>query len=384
MNRWIVRLLVLAALVGVVMVLRATVFAPKPVEVRAVAAERGMVEATVTNSKAGTIEARRRAKLSPGTSGIVISLDVRRGDVVQAGAELLRLDDTTQQAEVQRAQRALDVAVATQKKTCIAAARALRELQRNEELSAEELVSVDVLDRLRSTHDLAAADCDVAAAQVQASQAYVAVAQAELDKTVLRAPFDAIIAEVSVELGEWVTPSVPLIAAPDLIDAIDPSSLYVAAPMDEVDAGLLHAGLPVRVTIDSQPGKSFPARVARVAPYVLDIEQQNRTVEIEVELDDAAFSRTLLPGTSADVEVILEVRDDVLRVPTFALLEGERVLVVQDGTLVERAITVGLKNWDWAEVTAGLQADELVVTSLDRAEVKAGAEVVLERTADAR
>ncbi|MHC4846451.1 MAG: efflux RND transporter periplasmic adaptor subunit [Planctomycetota bacterium] len=379
MNKWFIRVLVLAGIVAAWMLLKATLLAPDPVVVRAVAVERGTVEATVTNSKAGTIEARRRAKFSPGTSGIVTELHVRRGDVVDAGAPLLHLDDATQQAEMLRAQRSLDVARADHRKHCIAAERAQRELERNKELLAEELISVDVVDGLENAHELAAANCDVAAAEVERQRAVVGVARAELDKTILRAPFEAIIAEVSVELGEWVTPSVPLLAAPDLIDAIDPTSLYVAAPMDEVDAGLLSAGLPVRVTIDSHAGQSFPAHIARVAPYVLDIEQQNRTLEIEVELDDAAFSRTLLPGTSADVEVILQVRDDVLRIPTFALLEGGRVLVVEDGVLVERAITVGLRNWDWAEVTSGLSGGELVVTSLDRAEVVAGAEVELEQ-----
>jgi len=379
MNKWLIRLVVVAALVAGWVLLRATLLAPDPVIVRAVAAEHGIVEATVTNSKAGTIEARRRAKFSPGTSGIVTALHVRRGDVVKAGAPLLHLDDATQQAEVLHARRSLEVAEANHKKTCIAAARALRELNRNEDLLEEELVSVDVVDGLRSMHELTAADCDVAAAEVVRQEAVVGVARAELDKTILRAPFEAIIAEVSVELGEWVTPSVPLLAAPDLIDAIDPSSLYVAAPMDEVDAGLLSAGQPVRVTIDSHAGKSFPAHIARVAPYVLDIEQQNRTLEIEVELDDAAFSRTLLPGTSADVEVILEVRADALRIPTFALIEGGRVLVVDDNVLVEREVTIGLRNWDWAEVLDGLSPGELVVTSLDRVEVVAGAEVVVER-----
>jgi len=379
MNKWFIRVVILAGIVAAWMLLKATLLAPEPVVVRAVAVERGIVEATVTNSKAGTIEARRRAKFSPGTSGIVTKLHVRRGDVVAAGAPLLHLDDATQQAEMLRAQRSLDVARANHTKTCIAASRALRELDRNEELLAEELVSVDIVDGLRSAHELTAAECDVAGAQVEQAHAVVGVARAELDKTILRAPFEAIIAEVSVELGEWVTPSVPLLAAPDLIDAIDPSSLYVAAPMDEVDAGLLSAGLPVRVTIDSHAGKNFSAHIARVAPYVLDIEQQNRTLEIEVELDDAEFSRTLLPGTSADVEVILEVRDDALRVPTFALLEGGRVLVVEDGVLVEREVTVGLRNWDWAEVIDGLTAGEMVVTSLDRAEVVAGAKVELER-----
>jgi multidrug efflux pump subunit AcrA (membrane-fusion protein) len=113
-----------------------------------------------------------------------------------------------------------------------------------------------------------------------------------------------------------------------------------------------------------------------VAPYVLDLETQNRTLEIEVEFDDAAFSRTLLPGTSADVEVILKAVTGVLRVPSYAILEGPKVLVLDDGVLVARPITTGLRNWEFAEVKDGLEEGVPVVVSLDRVEVKEGARAV--------
>jgi HlyD family secretion protein len=112
-----------------------------------------------------------------------------------------------------------------------------------------------------------------------------------------------------------------------------------------------------------------------VAPYVLDLEAQNRTVEIEVELLDAETSRSLLPGTSADVEVILQTLSDVLRIPTNALMQSNQVLVIQDGILVERDIETGLRNWDFVEVTAGLQEGELIVSSLDQEDLEAGREV---------
>jgi HlyD family secretion protein len=116
--------------------------------------------------------------------------------------------------------------------------------------------------------------------------------------------------------------------------------------------------------------------VTRVAPYVLDLEAQNRTVEIEVELDDSALAARLLPGTSADVEVILEATPGALRVPTAAVLAGDLVLVLDGGVLVERAIERGLGNWEWTEVRSGLAAGERVVTSFDSTEVRAGARAV--------
>ena len=158
---------------------------------------------------------------------------------------------------------------------------------------------------------------------------------------------------------------------------LDPTSIYISAPMDEVDSALIHNDQPVRVTVDPYPDRNFEGHVARVAPYVLDVEAQNRTVEIEVELLDQEFASSLLPGTSADVEVILDARDDALRVPTSSLLEGSAVLVVEEGKLVRRELQVGLRNWDFTEVVSGLQPGEEVVTTLDRAEVQAGAEVVV-------
>ena len=130
------------------------------------------------------------------------------------------------------------------------------------------------------------------------------------------------------------------------------------------------------MTVDSRPGETFDGAVLRVAPYVLDEEAQNRTLEIEVALDDSKVAESLLPGTSADAEVVLDVRSDVIRVPTSALLRNERVLLLEDGELVERAIEVGLRNWQFAEVRSGLEGGERIVVALDRLEIVVGARAV--------
>ena len=137
----------------------------------------------------------------------------------------------------------------------------------------------------------------------------------------------------------------------------------------------MRVGQPVRVTLDPYAGREFEATVVRVAPYVEDTQDQNRTFEIEVELADKDFIRELSPGTTADVEVILDAHDDVLRIPSYALLQGGSVLVVEDELLVEREVETGLRNWQWIEINSGLTPGDRVVVSLDRAEVKAGAKV---------
>ena len=108
------------------------------------------------------------------------------------------------------------------------------------------------------------------------------------------------------------------------------------------------------------------------------LDQIEDVTEIEVELDDATFAATLLPGTSADVEVLLEVRAGKLRIPTGALLRDDFVLVVREGVLVRQKVDAGLRNWAFAEIRDGLEPGDRVVTSLDRAEARAGARVRVE------
>ena len=108
-------------------------------------------------------------------------------------------------------------------------------------------------------------------------------------------------------------------------------------------------------------------------------QKQARTVDIEATFDDPAAPGKLLVGYSADIEVILTTRDKVVRVPTSALLEGGRVLIAgADGRLAERRVKTGLANWEFTEVLEGLAAGERVVTSLERAGVKAGAPYVID------
>jgi len=365
-----------AALVGVVagsLLLRVTVFAPKEVPVRVAAVEQGRVEETVTNSRAGTVKARRRAKLAPEIGGRVVALPHRRGALVKEGELLLRVDDALQRAQLRLSQDERQAAVAQRDQSCLAAERASRERDRTRSLAAQGIVSTDQIDDVDSQARTAEAACRAARATAERADSAVNLARTQVDKTVLRAPFDGIVADTFIEVGEWTAPSPPALPIPPVLDLIDMRSIYVSAPMDEVDSGRIKPGQPARVSVDSQPGKHFPSHVVAVAPYVLDRLEQNRTVEIELELDDPRAAAGLLPGTSADAEVILSARDGVLRVPTQALLEGGRVLVLERGRLVERTLKVGLRNWDWSEVASGLAAGERVVTSLDRPEVKAGA-----------
>jgi HlyD family secretion protein len=367
------RLALLAVLVAVVVLLRLTVFAPAPVPVRTVAAEKGRVEETVTNSRAGTVKARRRAKLAPETGGRVLELPRRRGALVHRGDLLLRIEDSLQRAQLSLAEDERKASLAQRDQACLAADRAERERDRTRDLAAQGIVSTDQIDGVDSQARTAEAACRAARATAERAGSAVTLARAQLRQTTLLAPFDGIVADTFIEEGEWTSPSPPALPIPPVLDLIDTRSIYVSAPMDEVDSARIETGKPARLTVDSHPGKHFGGRVVEMAPYVADRLEQNRTVEIELELDDAAVAVSLLPGTSADAEVILSAREGVLRVPTSSLLEGGKVLVLEGGRLVERVLQLGLRNWDFTEVTGGLPEGARVVVSLDRPEIKAGA-----------
>ena len=145
--------------------------------------------------------------------------------------------------------------------------------------------------------------------------------------------------------------------------------------MDEADVAKVRVGLPVRITMDAYRGQTFPGTVSYVSSFVQTKEEQNRTLEVEAIFDPGKRPPGVLPGLSADLEVILGARENVLRIPTYALLEGDRVLQVSNDHLVSVKVQTGLRNWEFTEVLSPLKEGDRIVVSLDRPEVKAGARV---------
>jgi HlyD family secretion protein len=348
---------------------------PKPIEVELVSLARGTVEATVVNTRAGTIKACRRAKLAPAAGGQIVKLWVKEGDRVKQGQALLELWNADLAAQRELARRQLATAEERRREACIVADNARGEADRTRQLAEKGFVSpqrgedADAVARARQ------ANCDATAADVKRAQAQIRVTQAGLERTVLTAPFAGIIARVTGELGEYATPSPPGIPTPPAVDLIDDTCLYVSAPMDEVDAPRLKAGQPARITLDALPGLSFAGKVRRIAPYVTEVEKQARTVEVEVNFDHPS-ERPLLVGYSADVEVIIERRDNVLRVPTQAIQQNGTVLVLgAEDKLEARSLKTGLANWAFTEIVSGLNAGDRVLLSFNQEDVKAGVKV---------
>ena len=359
---------------------------PKPIPVALKEVGAGKVEASLANTRAGTVEACQRTKLSTIVGGRIEYLGVKEGDKVKKGQLLLKLWNDDQQAQAALSQSQVTLAAKRVDEACIAAVNAEKEAKRQSELREKGFVSTSREESARTDAEVRRASCNTAKADVAQSEAKLKATRVEQGRVALYAPFDGTVAKIVGELGEYSTPSPPGVPTPPAIDLINDSCLYVKAPMDEVDAPKIQAGQPVRITLDALPGKILPGKVRRVAPYVSAVEKQARTIDIEVDFDQPEAAAKLLVGYSADVEIILASRDQVLRIPTAAIRQGGSVLRFdpESGKLEERPIKAGLANWEFTEVLEELAAGDRIITSLEKEGVKAGAAVTPDDKAKAK
>lgn len=344
-----------------------------PVPVRVVAIGRGKVEESVTSTKAGSVRSRSMADLGVDASGLVLALHVREGQAVKAGQPLLEVDPREPEAALAAAEKEVATAEALLEESRARRKDAVRERARLESLRQSESVSQAQIDAAATAVAVAEAAEAAAGARIEARRADVERARVVVKKCGLVAPFDGVISERLVEVGEWVNPGRAVLRL------FDPGKLYVRAELDEVDIAELKAGLKVRVELDPWKGRKLTGVVTRVSPVVSEIEEENRTVVIEAEIGGGADGLELKPGTSADVEVILREAEGRLRVPAQALIEGNRVLVAGAGGKAEaREVKAGLRNWEWVEVLEGLAEGDRVIVSLESERLKAGVDIRVE------
>ena len=377
------RRILLLVIIAVASVLIVTFWVkrPKSVPVSLVSVDKGEVARTVTNTRAGTLKACRRARLSPSIGGQIANLPVHEGDRVEQGQVLFEIWNNDLTAQLQLAESEAKSSRARAKQACVQSDVAQREAKRLRKLLAKGLTSDEKADQAISHAKAQKAACDAALANAETSQSRIAVARAALDRSRLTAPFAGTIAEVNGELGEYVTPSPIGIPTPPAVDLIDTSCLYVSAPIDEVDAPEIKPDMVARISLDAFSKQFFEGKVRRIAPYVLDQEKQARTVDIEVYFLSKDVKGNMLPGYSADVEVILDTRTNTLRIPTDALLEGGKVYLydAEEKIVVIKTIKTGLSNWRYTEVTEGLTVGDQIVRTIDREGLTDGVKVSIEK-----
>lgn len=382
MNKWLRRVLIVLAVAGVGYAGLKQLSRPQPIPVVLAKVEKGLVESSVANTRAGTVNACRRAHVSPAIGGQVAKLKVKKGQIVAENQTLFELWNDDLSAQLQLAERESTASQATAAQACLQAEAAERDAKRFLELQKKKLAADEAVDRAVTNAHAQQAGCRAAQAMVTVQDAKRGVTRVAFDRTIVRAPFAGRIADLNIEVGEYVTPSPPGIPTLPAVDLVDASCLYVTAPLDEVDAPKVQTGLLARIVLDAFPGRVFAGRVGRIADYVLEKEKQARTVDVEVEFADPRERESLLPGYSADIEIVLSTRENVLRIPTGAVIDGKRVLRFDatNKTLTSVDVVTGIRNWKFTEVLSGVAAEDEIVMSVDRQGVVAGASVVRDVT----
>lgn len=198
-------------------------------------------------------------------------------------------------------------------------------------------------------------DVHAAEAGLEQAKANVAYLQDQLAKTRLTSSIAGVVAQRDVDRGEMVSPGAPLLHLVSL------TSVYFEAVVSEVEVASITHGLPVEVTVDSLPGRTFHGRVSEVIPVA---DTASRTFRVKIRLPNP--HRKLKPGSFARGKIRLETHEHALVVPRTAVVQrdsNEAVYVLQGDKVREQVVQVGLSDPSRAEILAGLRGDETVVVT---------------------
>jgi HlyD family secretion protein len=367
------------------------VVAPKPKSYEYVseAVGRGDVVRTVTAS--GKLRALNTIKVGAEVSGQVTRVMVDYNSIVHAGQVLAEIDPTRVKARVQQAQAQValaQAALATAEANAMRARTDLevqgRDFERQKELVRRGFVSRGKFDASTnlvssSRASVRSTQAQIASARAQISQSSAELSSAMLDlrRTVIVAPTSGVIINKLVEPGTTVVAS---FQTPNLFEiAADTTRMQVEASVDEADIGQVRDGQSVSFTVDAYPDSRFPATVRQIRKAAT--EAQN-VVSYLVILDVANEDGKLLPGMTANVEILTGEADNVVRVPSGALRfrprstdqkteDGGNKGVREEAVYVEtsdiykpqrRVLQIGLQGEDFVEVISGLKTGEKILT----------------------
>lgn len=265
---------------------------------RTAAVDRGAITRVV--SATGTLQPLVSANVGSTVSGPVQAVLVDFNSQVRAGQVLARLDPTPFQQRIVQAQAQL-----AQQQAQLAVAES--DYQRYALLQQRGFASDQLIAQQRAARDTARAAVASAAAQV-------ATARTDLDRSIIRSPIDGVVVDRQVNVGQPVASS--LQAATLFTIAQDLSRLQANITVDEADIGEVQEGQAVQFTVDAFPDRQFEGRVSQVRQQGV-AESGVVSYTVVVEADNPG--RSLLPGMTANAEIVLEQRENVLRIPNTAL-----------------------------------------------------------------
>ena len=297
----------------------------------------------------GVIKLRVGAEVRVGSriSGVVKRLYVRIGDAVTKGQMLAQLDERDLVAR-------RDEAAATLRQGELSLAYTKLDLERKRVLrNADNLTQAEL--------EIAERAYAVGEQQVTAARASLAYANAQLEYARIVAPISGVVASVSTQEGETVAAS---FAAPTFLTLIDPSRLEVWAYVDETDIGRIRAGQSAHFTVDTYGDHPFEGRVTAVYPKA---EIRDNVVNyVSVVTFTPPRDRTLRPEMTTAVRIDLDVHAGGLAVPIRALRRNgaqQFVLIARADTAERRAVTTGLRDDSYVEITSGLREGDRVLLS---------------------
>lgn len=291
------------------------------------------VEATVTTISSGTVDAEQQAVLGFGVTGRVQKIAVRLGDSVRTGDLIAQLDNA-------------DLRVIF--------ADATKELRRVQQLFAEKLVSRVALDEAKKA---------------------VEVAKANLERSILVAPFNGIVTELNLRLGELGGPQTAKVP----VRLVDQRPRLVKGDIDEIDLAKVRPGQTARVRIPAARPEAFAGEVTRVVPYVDTTKDQDRTSQIELRLP--ASDKIVPVGASAEIEIVIGRKTGVLALPARTILgagKNRYVFRFHDGKIEKREVTLGMGNYERTEVLSGISEGDTVVFPTDEVELVPGLRATVE------
>ena len=321
----------------------------------------------------GRVISTSRAQVGSEIAGVVTERRVKEGDQVKPGDVLivLRADDLI--AKEKEAQAALDQLRLARRPQAIAAlaqaesqfAQATRESQRRVELLEKQSIAREAVEQSKNNLATARAAVEQARLLVQSLapdqseerilKERLAAAQAVLLKTVLRAEVTGTILTRNVEPGDLVQPQGKV-----LFEIARAGDTEIIIPLDERNLGTLALGQQASCIADAYPNEHFNARVNFIAPT---IDPQRGTVDIRLKVDPVP--EYLRQDMTVSVNILTGKAEQALAVPNDALLDvrGKQaaVLVVKDGRVERRSITLGLRGMTFTQATSGVVAEDWVV-----------------------
>ena len=326
----------------------------------------------------GTLMAEEQADVAAETAGRIVAAPVERGMPVSQGAELVRVSSTETDAQLKEAQAnaaqiearlgftsggSFDVNAVPEVQNAKAAYElAQSEFARIKSLLDQKVVSQSEYDQRRTQMEAARQQYEAAkngAAQqyqsLQAARARVALARKAFTDTVVRAPFNGVVAQRLVSVGDYVTKGMKIA----VVVRANPLRVQLTVPEQFISA--ISVGQPVGFVVDAYPGRQFEGRVKYIAPAV-QADQRALTVEAVVPNPKG----DLKPGLFATARIEQHARTPGVLVPAAAVQTSggtSRVFVVSGDHVEERVVSIGQTVGDATEITNGLKAGERVATT---------------------